>query len=834
MRPANRRFTLCLIGAALGWSCNCGPQPTPDGGEPPAPPPLELGETTDVLTTTLGTSGANVTVGDGVLAGLRVDVPAGAWPSDVPLTIRVTPVTQVRLDGVRAGSPLISLDVAAGFASRTLTVFIPGPQGDGEFPMVFGYDRATGRFEGMPSYPADGGTVFLTRHLSEYLTLLTQDAKLDEPVATPFQFGVDDFALSNTGSYVAPHGFCSGQVVSALHYFQTRRDGGAPLVEVGDGRPPGTASTRTSQAFFWDDTRAFQLVSAVQRDSVFSFANGDVWRELQQHRNPALTHRLFSAALHVTKLPQYLGVDRYFPDGGVAGGHALLVFAKQQIDGGARYLLSDPNYPWRADASVPRFAEYRAAGDGGFVPYQGRLNVNDPEREYTTFGYFGTWAYVPKDTVEGHWAAFERSQLGDVLPEVSLVATGSTIAGNPETALVDGLVRTDPLLRVKPNPEPFVWRLSTVDTGFAVVDQSTRTLGRPVEYPLGSGDNLVGVIVEGRDGTTVPNFAFVDFRWVRVRSEAPVAGAPTLLGSASFTSGAKGIDVVGTTAYVMLDAQGLAIVDVSSPSAPVTQVVANVSPHSTGRGVVVSADQYAFAGVGSFKVIDVRDPRAPTVMGAAGFNADCGRLVTRGDWAFVACGSKSYVSEGFMGIATIAQPGDAGVSRAVSGITWSMTVKDVELSADGNTAFLLGSGGTLAAFDVTTPRQPGATAKSTLGSPGTATSFALDREGSRLFVAAGRLDVVDVSDPNALRRLGSDPYRDVRDVDVVGSTAVAVGFGNTQGRLWVYDVSNPGALTVPHYVDLPGTGTAVKLIGNRAYVTVSLSGGGGQLLIFGL
>ncbi len=833
MRQLSPRLAVFWL-VVHGLGCNCGAPPLPDGGTPPLLP-LELGATNDLLATTLPSTGATVQVTEGPLAGLELRAPAGSWATDVPLTIRVTQVTAVHLEGVRAGSALVSFDVGdAPFAQQTLTVFIPGAAGQAEFPMVFGYERATGHLEGMPSSAVDGGTVFFTRHLSDYLTLLTQDAKLDEAVATPFRFGTDDFALKNTGSFTAPNGFCSGQVVAALHHFQTRRDGGVTLVELGDGRPPGAASTRVTQAFALDDTKAYALASAVQKSSVFSFTNADVWRELQQHRTPALTHRLFSAALHVTRSPQYLGIERYHPDGGFAGGHALLVFGKELTDAGARYLLSDPNYPWRPDASVPRGVEYLHAGDGGFAPYQGRLNVNDPERLYTAFAYFGTWAFVPRATVEAHWQAFERDQLGDVLPNVTLVATGSTVPGNPETALVDGLVRTDPLLRVEPNPEPFTWRLSTFATSFGAVDTSNRTLGIPVEYPLASGDNVVGVLVEGRDGTAVPDYRFVDFRWVRVRSQAPEPGQPVLLGSVTFPSGARGIDVVGSTAYVTLDSLGLAIVDVGVPATPVTQVVSDLAPHSAGCGVVVGPDQYAFAGLGSFKIVDVRAPRAPVVVSSTGFNADCGRLVTRGEYAFVACGKKSYTSEGIVGIASIAQPQDAGVSRGVATLTYSGTVKDVELSADGATAFLLGSSGAVAAFDVSNPRQPGTSPRSSVAAPGYATPSALDREGTRLFAASGRLDIFEVSDPSALRRLGADPYRDVRDVDAQGTRAVAVGALESGGKLWVYDVANPAAPNVVQSLEFAAPGTAVKVVGTRAYVTTASSAGAGALLIIGL
>lgn len=471
-------------------------------------------------------------------------------------------------------------------------------------------------------------------------------------------------------------------------------------------------------------------------------------------------------------------------------------------------------------------------GRRGLHPVRRQRNATDATASYTRFDFVGTWAFVSRDAVRARWDDFDADRLGDGFPGAPLVAKASTVPGNPQAPLVDGLVRTDPNLRVGLDPESYHWRLRVYDATFRELASGTKTLGDWVSVPLVEGDNVLGVRVDGRGGSTVPDFRWVDFRWVTVRYQPPQVGEPVLLGSVALPDRALGLTVKGTTAYVALDTAGLALVDVSNDAAPRLTSVTDVGAHSTGRGLVVTDDGYAFGGVGSFKILDVVDPQHVTVVSGTGFNANCGRLEVLGAHAFVACGSKSYVSEGLLGIADVADAGSGATNRAVGAITWSRTVRDVALSADGHVAYLLGSAGSVAAFDVTNPRAPGATALATLSGEATA-PFALDREGGLLFVAADGLRLADVSTPAAPEWLGGDPYRDVRDVDAFGTRAVAVGFFESAGRVWLYDVSDPMLPTVTKTLPLTQPATAVMVVGNKAYITTATGAGEGALLVVG-
>lgn len=829
-----RRFVVALTAAVLVAACHEGePHPHGDGGGT-WQPPLALGTFQAVADVVFPAAGGAVTLPDGPLAGLRVEVPAGAWSQDVKVTVGLTPVNEVRVDGVRAASALIHLDVdGPTFVPEPVEVFVPGETtDDDEVAMVFGYDVARSVLEAMPSYPEAGGTVFVTQHFSPYLVLLTQRVKLDEALPTPFVYGVDDFALVNEGSYLTPSGFCSGQVVSALTYYASRRvDGGAPLVSYADEQPPGFGpSTRLTQAFYADDRRAWQLASAVQEESVFSLENWGKWRHLEQRSTPALVDQLASAALYVTKHPQLLSIRRVTEDGGRSG-HALLTFGKVRGDGGMHYLVSDPNYPWRASAPSPRDVFY--AADAGFTPYAGKRNAADDTRQYTQFAFVGTWAFVPRETVETLWQRFDDDTLGDGFPEAPLVAKASTVPGNPQVSLGRGgvVARTDDVLEVGLDPEPFHWRIRIYGPDGAEKASGNKTVGDSVSLLLRRGDNLLGIRVDGRSGTQVPNFEWVDFRWVTVRYQPPVVGEPVVLGQVALSGPARAVTVKGTTAYVLTD-ERLVLVDVSSDAAPRVLSDQVLSGHSTARGLAVGDDGYAWAGAGSFKIVDVLDPLQVAVVSTTGFNANCGRLEARGAHAFVACGTKTYVSEGLLGIADVADAGSGATNRAVGAVTWSRTVKDVALSADGKTAFLLGTSGSVAAFDVTNPRAPGTAPLSTLTGEASV-PWALDLEGTTLFVAADGLRLANVAAPAALAWLGGDPYTDVRDVDAFGTRAAAVGAQGSEGRFWLYDVENPLAPTVTKTLPLSMPATAVQVVGNKAYVTTANAAGDGVLLVVG-
>lgn len=825
-----RRFIVLASAILVSTACHEGNPWTGDGGTPPQPP-LVLGEFQPLADLVLPAAGGDVTITDGPLAGLTVTVPPGAWPQDVKLSVGLTPITAVHLDGVTAGSGLVRFDVdGPDFAAEPVHVFIPGEPTDDTVSMAFGYDRDRFELEAMPSYPAPGGVGFVTQHFSEFAHLRVARVRLDETLHTPFVYGVDTFPLVNEGSYLAPGGFCSGDVVSTITYFADRRlDGGRPLVEYGDDRPPdGGASTIGTQTFYADDRRAWQLASTVQHESVFTLENRAAWHTVEQRADPSLSAQLMSAALFVTKRPQMFSIRRYYEDGG-SGGHALLCFGRENADGGVRFLIADPNYPWRPDAGAPR--EIRYAPDAGFTPYSGRLNAEDAEHAYTEVTFVGTWAFVSRAAVRQRWDDFDADRLGDGFPGAPLVAKAAPATGSPQEALRDGIVRADPQLRVGLDPEPYQWRLRIYDAAFNQLASGTSAAGDGVAVTLKPGDNLLGVRVDGRDPPKVPSYRWVDFRWVRVRYDAPEPNQPVVLGRVTLPDRALGLTVKGTTAYVALDTAGLAVVDVSAAT-PAIVSVTDVGAHSTGRGLVVTDDGYAFAGVGSFKILDVVDPLHVSSVSATGFNANCGRLEVRGSTAFVACGAKTYVSEGLLGIADVADAGSGATNRAIGAITWSRTVKDVSLSADGQVAYLLGSSGSVAAFDVSDPRAPGTTALATLTGEAV-TPYALDREGSTLFVAADGLRLADVSTPSAPVWLGGDPYHDVRDVDVVGATAVAVGVEGSAGRVWLYDVSNPAMPAVSKTLTLDVPATAVQVVGNRAYVTTASSTGAGELVVVG-
>lgn len=815
---------LWLVGGLV--SCQCAPPGSIDDGGRAGP--LTFGPRQPIATFQVPVEGGVFSVGEGMLAGATITVPAGAWPAPVSLRVWAAAITAVELADVRAGSDLVELDVGeAGYAALPIEIFLPVPESPTEFGMVFAWDPQLGVLEGMASLPKAGGITFLTRHFTSFAALLIAHVRLDESVSTDFVYGTDDWAMTNRGSFATPTGQCEGQVVSALYYHQAfRRDGGEPLVEKGDGRPSGRASSHVTQEFEHDDARARQLAVWVQKSPAVSLAAVSEWHARDQYRDPSLTTKLLSAALYVTQSPQLVTIWRDRPDGGEVG-HALLAFAKRATDAGHSYSISDPNWPWRAlTCEEPRSLSYLFADGGGFAPYSGALNAGDPASNFTRFAYFGTWGFTDKAAVAAAWSRFEHGQPDDWLPEVGYFAA-EVDTNNARAELVDGLLRTNAQLDLEAEgPSDLKWRTTIYDRNLAFWAQSPVVAG-PTRLTLQPGDNLVGVYTEGDvDG----RWRWLDFRWLTVRYQAP-APQLRLVGTLALPSPARDVAVDGARAHVAIDSPGYAMVDVGNPAAPALLGTLDVSPHSTGRGIA-TRDSWAFMGVGSFKILDVRSMAAARVTAQHGFNADCGKLLLRGEVAFVACGRKSYVSEGMLGIASTADPGDGGAGgRGLSAITWSTSVKDVAVSADGAVAWLLSGGGAVAGFSVANPRAPGATPLgSWSGLANGGVGSGLDLEGNLLFVAAEGLAVLDVTTPTAPALVGQDRYRDIRGVDAAGSVLVAVGAGQTGGRVWLYDVSDPAVPTVTASIDLPAVATAVQVVGRRAWVT-GWAGAAGALYV---
>jgi hypothetical protein len=236
---------------------------------------------------------------------------------------------------------------------------------------------------------------------------------------------------------------------------------------------------------------------------------------------------------------------------------------------------------------------------------------------------------------------------------------------------------------------------------------------------------------------------------------------------------AEGVSAVGGRIYVAGYDSGLSVIDISNPRSP--RLCATID--TPGYAMGVSTPERARSGRiptlhafvadfdGGLQVVDVTDPRHPTIVGHCALADLAVDLVAVEDRAFVALG------EGGLQIIDISNPGSPVVI-------------------------------------------------SHLDTPG----FALDvaMSGGRALVADGSaLIIIAVSNAHRPKVIESLPL-DAVSVTLAGSSAFV---GTRDRRLVVLDVSDPSSATIVGSVSLPDYPRKVELVHDFALVASGLGGG---------
>ena len=209
------------------------------------------------------------------------------------------------------------------------------------------------------------------------------------------------------------------------------------------------------------------------------------------------------------------------------------------------------------------------------------------------------------------------------------------------------------------------------------------------------------------------------------------------------------------------------------------------------------------------QIVDVTDPLAPVLRGRAGTGSLAWRVEVVGDFAYVASGTAGLV------IVDVSDPdspvivGTADTSDEAHGVAISGTIA---LVADHETG--------LVAVDVSDPASP--VLLDTVGLGPVARDVAVS--GGHAYVAAngGGLRVVDISDPTDLVHVGALELPDGSwDVLVQGTRAYV---GAAQGGFQIVDISDPTAPVLIGSLDTPGVAVGIDVIGDCAFVA-DYSGG---------
>ena len=292
--------------------------------------------------------------------------------------------------------------------------------------------------------------------------------------------------------------------------------------------------------------------------------------------------------------------------------------------------------------------------------------------------------------------------------------------------------------------------------------------------------------------------------------------APRLIqrGSHDTPETAVGVAVQGGLAYVA-DTGALRILDVSNPGA-IAEV--GVAPGIIAQGVEVDG-QYAYVSAygNGVLVLDVSDPAAPVVAGSYDTPNFATSTTLHGDQLFVADFTSS------LQILDVSEPTTPALlaSYAPAGTPFDVAV-------EGNTAYLAMGANQVEIVDVTDPAAPAYVATANLGAPN-----ALEVRGTTAYVATNSpvgLAIYDLSNPASPALIGSCTTLGgtfTIDVEVAGDRAFLAQSGQTIQTIDISDPTNPvvvAAFAMNGEVAGGNDGEGLFLAGRHLYAATAGSG----------
>jgi hypothetical protein len=381
LRPS--RYLLLPVLLGLLALAGCSENPTS-----PSAPKLELGTVVPITSKTIGGGGGTIVVdlpGDS-LDGLTIEVPAGAYPEAHTYQIGYRKITGVQntTEAFKPLTPLITISNGGGFAEKPVTLTIPCTVPDGDFPMAFLYDPATGTLEGMPlaGYDASSVTVYTANFehsaamAAAKMGAVQADAESgivissiserllesSREVASTFKPGKDDWQFVNWGSYASPLGQCAGQTIGSLWYFMQRKSRGDAHL---NGRFDNDNGIDPTPKVWQDDVSAYRFCGVLQTE-YWEGPAGRIFGNLQRVLPDQLTYNAIKYAMILTGEPVYITA------GGQLNGsftrHALVAY--RVVDG--TVYISDPNDPGDLERTITfsggKFTPYKFGSKGATFP----------------------------------------------------------------------------------------------------------------------------------------------------------------------------------------------------------------------------------------------------------------------------------------------------------------------------------------------------------------------------------------------------------------------------------------------------------------------------------
>ncbi len=417
----NMRFGHLLILVIL-FSASCSKDentPNPGSGK------IETGAFTEVLNEQVGSSGKLLNIQGGLINGMSIEIPNGAYPSGKDFVISVAEIKSHTFGpDFNPITPMIRINNGGGYADSILTITIPCVVPKDHFAMGFYYNEETGELEGIPVISiTDSYVILATRHFSgkhlnegmgsaatrakiwaDILVSSMNKDKLFELQESGFRPGVDDWEFPNEGSYIAPGGHCAGQSLAAMWYYTIHKLNlhEAPLNGRFDPMP----------GIIWqDNVNGYRFASAVHVDYAASWllamSPAGIFKSKFNNQGPknlisfdSLQYLGFAYSIRLTKKPQYVDIRS-----SAGGAHAMIIYRTNYNV----MSVADPNFP-------DRNSHFISLSNGNFLPYESKQNANTPTVLYEKIQFFAKSALISSEGIAEHYAAMLAGTIGSKPP----------------------------------------------------------------------------------------------------------------------------------------------------------------------------------------------------------------------------------------------------------------------------------------------------------------------------------------------------------------------------------------------------------------------------------
>jgi len=561
----NPTFTsaLFLLFMFLITSCNLFDKNKDEPGSVPNLNGIVTGTTTEVANSMVGLAGVNINISKPgtPVDGMEIAIPANSFSSAQAVTVSYAEIKSHQFGQYfNPISPMINISCDGGYSSEIMSVTIPVKVPEGQIPLGFYLDDATGKLEGIPveNYTANSITL-LTRHFLSGNKLRSSDVTLKSAsvetnrganiiissisesilnsmpiIASGFKPGVDDWEFVNYGSYTASGGQCAGQNMTAMwYYFEKKASDGSLYNKFSDN------------ANLWqDDARGYRFCSVIHNDLEWDGTVSTLFGKYIDKNQELDKLKLYTiaGAMLVTGEPQGIGIYRQTgtrADGTPKyGGHDLICY-QVSVSGGKLY-ISDPNTPG-AGQSID-FANNK------FNPYMAKLNGNDASHPYPFVTYYAKTAYIDWTKIGKRWSQVLDNSIGSVAPN-NFPAYTLWVKDGAGYELKDGIITTRDTLRtivLCPTAAISFSEQNQKVTGCYVYNKD----GKRIDIQSGLGDAkvnpksglfvklkpgvnklgyyIVGWVADDKDENGIYYDEFIDFKWISV-SYVPLSIDPNPL-----------------------------------------------------------------------------------------------------------------------------------------------------------------------------------------------------------------------------------------------------------------------------------------------------------------